>query len=83
MTDRFHCPVQNPAAFSFDACMSCRYFQLSKNLDGSMNISCRKNSKKKDRLAAMDFEGAFLLHRLGMEYHVEIIEQEQQIPKQI
>ena len=73
--DRFHCPVQDPAVFTFDACISCRYFQLTPNLDSSMNISCRKNSKKKDRRAAMAFESAFLLHRLGMEYRVEILEQ--------
>lgn len=73
--DRFHCPIQAPEVFTFDTCRSCKFFELTKTPAGPVTIRCRKNSRKKDRPAATAFESAFLLHRLGMEYHIEIIEE--------
>lgn len=67
ITDRFRCPIQTTAAFSFETYRHCKYFQLDKGQH--MTVRCRKNRDKADRQA---FESAYLLDWLGMEWRVEI-----------
>ena len=74
MAERFYCPVQAQEDFSFDGCRRCKYFEMTKNIDGKMNASCRKNGKKKDESAYLGLQGAFWMDWIGMEYQLEIIE---------
>lgn len=70
ITDRFHCPVQDPAAFTFEGCLYCKFHESHIFPDGHTTQICKKN---KDREDVNAWESAFLLHWLGMEYHIEII----------
>ena len=72
ITDRFHCPVQDPAAFTFERCLHCKFYESSWK-GGHRTQICKKN---RDREDANAWESAFLLHWLGMEYHIEIIREE-------
>lgn len=71
MVDRFHCPVQKDAPFSFEMCYKCKFFEYNRSISGKLSAKCRKNREKSYSLS---FEAAFWLWRLGMEYQVEIVE---------
>lgn len=69
IVDRFNCPMQDPAAFTFERCHSCPKFEMNIGGKNGTSIRCRANKERADK---RDFESAILLWRLGMEYHVEI-----------
>lgn len=68
--DRFHCPIQQTEGFTFDTCISCKWFKATKG--EHTTIKCRYNKTRQDSIA---FESAFLLNRLQMPWKVEIIRQ--------
>lgn len=70
MIDRFHCPVQRTEDFTFNACIGCKWLEISKGQH--MTVRCRRNKNTQDARA---FESAFLLNRLGLPWQVEIIEE--------
>lgn len=72
MTCHIACPVQDPANFSIENCLSCRYFNLSKG--EHISVSCRKNRTHKHK---RDFEGAYITHYLGMPDTVVVEEMEE------
>ena len=74
--DRFYCPIQQEEkSFSFIVCRKCKYLTINRSaVSGKMSVKCRKNKAK----TAIDFESAYLLDYLGMEYHVEILRVEQE-----
>lgn len=72
-----HCPVQNAAEFSFDICMSCKYFTLTKPINGPRKVRCKKNKAAAD---AAEFNSAFYHDYLGMDYRIEIKPEENTNP---
>ena len=70
VVDRFYCPVQEPGKFTFDACVSCKYFEAS--FGKTPSYRCRKN---RDTSVKNGWLSAFLLHSIGREYNIEIIEE--------
>ena len=73
MTYRIACPVQDPASFKVENCLSCRHFNMSKG--EHISVSCRKNRTPKHK---RDFEGAYLSNYLGINDTVVVEETEEQ-----
>lgn len=72
MTCRIACPVQDPATFSIENCLSCRYFNLSKG--EHISVRCRKNRTPNHK---RHFEMAYLSNCIGRPDTVVVEEREE------